>query len=314
MTINSSFLQETDKVVVGELKKFLAEEAFSRSLGWMSSEEMKVLRTKTVAIAGCGGVGGHYAEVMARLGVQRFHIADMDVFETVNFNRQNSSGISTLGKAKVEVIRKKILDINPNAQIKVFPKGVQKDNMVEFVDGVDLYLDGLDFFVIDQRIDLFEALRQKNIPAITVAPTGMGASLLVFDSSSMSFADYFGMKKEQTIEEKAIRFLVGLTPTLIQRKYQIDKTKVNFAEQRVPSTPMGCFLCAGIAGTTAMKILLKRGPLKTAPWSLHFDAYSLEYKKTYTFLGAKNPLQMIKRWIAKKLTAPQTSESIFDSI
>lgn len=285
---------------------FSYNEAFSRSLGFLTPTEALVLKTKTVAIAGCGGVGGHYAEVLARLGVTKFRIADPDFFEMVNFNRQNASGINSLGQSKVEVIRQRILDINPEAEVICFYEGVNDSNRDAFLSGTDLYLDGLDFFVIDERLSIFRSLREKGIPGITVAPTGMGAALLVFTEKSMSFDQYFGLANHQSKEERAIRFLVGLTPSLIQRKSQVEYAAVNFSLGKVPSTPMGCYLCAGVAGTTALKLLLNRGPVQQAPWSLHFDAYSNTYKKKYVWGGASNPIQIFKRWLVKKILSSQT--------
>lgn len=279
---------------------FNYDQAFSRNLGWVTPEEQNQLKSKKVAIAGVGGVGGQYCEVLARLGVGQFHIADLDIFEIQNFNRQNCSGMSTLGSPKVEVLRKKILDINPEAQIKVFTNGINVENLQEFVEGIDLYLDGLDFFVLNERLLIFDLLSKKNIPGFTVAPIGMGASLIVFNQQSMSFRKYFGYHEKHNDIEKALRFMIGLAPSLISRKYQVDRSRVNFSAKKAPSMPMGVYLCGGVAGTTALKILLKRGPICTAPWSLHYDAYLQVYKKKYTFLGASNPLQKLKLWIAQK--------------
>ena len=60
-----------------------------------------------------------------------------------------------------------------------------------------------------------------------------------------------------------------------------------------------------------LNILLKRDPVKSAPWSHHFDAYTQEYKKSYVWGGAKNPLQILKRWIVHKLL--RTTESKTES-
>ena len=286
---------------VNEAVSFNYDQAFSRNLGWVTESEQQTLKTKKVAIAGVGGVGGQYCEVLARLGVSRFHISDPDSFEVVNFNRQNCSGVSTIGSAKVEVLRKKILDINPEAQIEVFAEGVRRENLEDFLKGVDLYLDGLDFFVLNERLWLFDLLKQKNIPALTVAPIGMGASLIVFKEGSMSFRDYFGYHEQHSDLQKALRFMIGLAPSLISRKYQVDRSRVNFSLKKAPSMPMGVYLCGGVAGTTALKLLLNRGPVAAAPWSLHYDAYLQVYKKKYTWLGAANPLQKLKLWIALKI-------------
>jgi len=282
-------------------KNFDYDEAFSRNIGWLSTEEQKILQTKSVSIAGMGGVGGQYAEVLARLGISKFKLADFDSFEIQNFNRQNGSGISTIGKRKIDVIKDLILDINPNAEISIFDSGINSQNIDQFLEDSSIYLDGLDFFVLDIREELFKICREKNIVAITIAPVGMGASMILFTKNSMSFKEYFGLHLAKNSEEKAIRFLIGLTPTLIQAKYIIDKKKSNFREKKAPSLSIGPYLCAGIMGAKVLKILLQRGEVRSAPWSQHFDAYLNVYKKKYTFLGHRNFMQIIKYFILKKM-------------
>lgn len=283
------------------MSSFDYTKAFSRNLGWITSSESEVLKSKTVAIAGVGGVGGQYCEVLARLGIEKFHLADPDAFEQVNFNRQNGSGMSSVGRKKLDVLNERILDINPNAQIKLFYDGVKKDNIQEFISGIDLYVDGLDFFVLNERLCIFQALRNSGIPGITIAPMGMGAALLVFTKDSMDFENYFGINESQSLTEKALRFLLGVSPTLMQRHYQADRSRVDLEQKRVPSTPCGVYLCAGVAGTLAVKILLNRGPLNVAPWSLHYDAYLQTYKKRYVWGGFANPLQKIKLYFLRRM-------------
>jgi molybdopterin/thiamine biosynthesis adenylyltransferase len=275
--------------------------AFSRNLGWLTNEEQKTLSTKKVAIAGMGGVGGHYAEVLARLGVSCFHISDFDEFEVQNFNRQNCSGMQNLKRKKVEVIREKILDINPMAEVIMFSSGVNDLNVEKFLSNVDLYLDGLDFFVLDVRQIVFDYCHQKQIPALTIAPVGMGASLIVFDKMSMSFKEHFGLSREDSPEDAAIKFLVGLTPTLKQVRYLADKSKSDFKNKKAPSLPMGPYLCAGIAGTEAIKILLNRKKTNSSPWVIHFDAYLQSYHKNYLWWGHKNIFQRIKFIMVKNI-------------
>src|ERR1700689_1281247 len=83
---------------------FSYAEAFDRNLGWFTDYEQQALRTKTIAIAGMGGVGGLHLLTLARLGIANFKIADLDSFETANFNRQIGATVSTLNHAKVEVL------------------------------------------------------------------------------------------------------------------------------------------------------------------------------------------------------------------
>lgn len=275
--------------------------AFSRNIGWITPKEAEQLSQFTIGIAGMGGVGGHYAEILARLGVRKFHLADFDTYDIVNFNRQNGALTSNIGRPKIDVITERILEINPTAEIKSFPKGLDENNIVEFTNGIDLYCDGLDFFVLNLRELLFRKLQELSIPAITVAPVGMGAALLVFDQTSMSFDKYFGMNTTTDDEEKAIRFLLGLAPSLQHTKYLVHKESINFKQHKVSSLPMGCYLCAGVIGSIALKLLLKRGKVYKAPHSLHYDIYnnSLVHKKIWG--GYKNPLQQLKFLILKKM-------------
>jgi hypothetical protein len=82
--------------------------------------------------------------------------------------------------------------------------------------------------------------------------------------------------------------------------YLKDPSRVNFADQRGPSTVMACQLCAGVAATEALKILLGRGTSLSAPYGLHFDAYRNKYAKTWRPWGWKNPIQQIFLHLARR--------------
>ncbi|MCB9980533.1 MAG: ThiF family adenylyltransferase, partial [Rhodospirillales bacterium] len=163
------------------------KEAFSRNLGLLTPHEQDLLKSKKVAIAGMGGVGGVHLQTLARMGISNFHIADMDVFELANFNRQAGAMVSTLHLPKADVLKRMAEDINPECKITVFSEGVTDENMEAFLDGVDVYVDGLDFFVLDVRARLFEKCREKGIPAVTVGPIGISSACLIFHPKGMSF-------------------------------------------------------------------------------------------------------------------------------
>ncbi|BCX82835.1 hypothetical protein MIT9_P2423 [Methylomarinovum caldicuralii] len=273
--------------------------AFARNLGWLTEAEQQILRHKRIAIAGMGGVGGSHLLTLTRLGVGRFHIADFDVFEPANFNRQAGAFLSTLGRPKVEVLREMALDINPELEIRTFPKGVARDNLSEFFTGVDLYVDGLDFFAFKARRMVFAHCAEQGIPAITAAPLGMGTALLNFLPGSMSFEEYFQLEG-QSEDEQILRFLLGLSPRMLQSGYLVDPAFVDLQNHRGPSTPMACELCAGLAATEALKILLNRGPVKAAPWGLQFDAYRGRLVTTWRPGGNRNPLQKLALAIARR--------------
>jgi molybdopterin/thiamine biosynthesis adenylyltransferase len=275
------------------------DEAFSRNLGWVTAAEQQRLRGKRVAVAGLGGVGGSHVLTLARLGIGAFHIADFDRFALANFNRQAGALMSTLDQPKLDVIASMALDINPGLAIRRFPMGVEPDGVDAFLDGVDLYVDGLDYFALDIRRQVFARCAARGIPAVTAAPLGMGVALLNFVPGGMTFEDYFRLEG-LAVDEQAIRFLLGLSPSMLQLKYLADRSRVNFAERRGPSTIMACQLCAGFAATEALKHLLGRGRIISAPRGVHFDAYRYRFTRTWRPGGNRNPVQRTMIAIAKR--------------
>ena len=273
--------------------------AFARNIGWVTPAEQNILRSKRIAIAGLGGVGGSHLLTLTRLGIGHFNIADLDKFEIANFNRQAGATLSHLGQPKVDVLVHLAREINPTLEIDTLPKGVFESNVDEFLTDVDLYIDGLDYFAVGPRRAVFAACRRKGIPAVTAAPLGMGVALLNFDSQSMSFEDYFQLEG-QTEEEQLIRFLIGLSPAMLQRSYLVHPEAVNLWEHRGPSTSMACEMCAGLAATQALKYLLHRGPIVRAPRGMQFDAYQNRFVTTWRPRGNKNPIQKIALFIAKR--------------
>ncbi len=281
------------------MNKFNYSEAFSRNIGWLTAQEQSVLQAKRVAIAGLGGVGGSHLLTLSRLGIGAFNLSDFDEFELANFNRQAGATMSSLGQKKSNVLTKMARDINPELDIKLFPDGVYANNVEDFLDGVDLYIDGLDFFAVEARRAVFAACAERGIPAVTAAPLGMGVALLNFLPGSMSFEEYFRLDG-QTEEEQLLRFLLGLSPAMLQAGYLVDPSSVDLANHRGPSTPMACELCAGVTGTQALKILLGRGKVIAAPRGLHFDAYRNKLSKTWRPWGNHNPIQRLGLKIARR--------------
>ena len=246
-----------------------------------------------------GGVGGIYLTTLARLGIGKFHIADLDTFELANFNRQAGAMISTLGRPKVEVLAEMARDINADCELEIFPQGVNADNLERFFRGVDLYVDGLDAFAFEAREMVFAYCAAHKIPAVTVAPLGMSAALMNFLPGGMTFEEYFQVAGHSAVE-KSIRFLVGFAPSLLHRTYLVDPTRVNLKERRGPSTGLSCQLCAGVATGEAVKILLGRGKVRGAPHAMQFDAYRNRLAHTWRPGGNRNPLNRAAIAIARR--------------
>ena len=282
-----------------ETPAFEYSTAFSRNIGWLTEAEQETLRQKRVAIAGMGGVGGFHLTTLARLGIGKFNISDPDHFELANFNRQAGATMSSLGRPKVDTLAPMASDINPECEIRQFPEGVHAGNVDQFFEGVDLYVDGLDAFAFPARELVFAYCASHRIPATSVAPLGMSAALLNFLPGGMTFEQYFQLSGKSNAE-KAIRFLVGFAPALLHRHYLVDRTRVNLAEGRGPSTGLSCMLCAGVAAGEAVKILLGRGKVWAAPHAIQFDAFRNRLAHTWRPGGNRHPLNRLAIAIAKR--------------
>lgn len=273
---------------------FNYKNAFSRNIGWINKEEQEKISKAKIAIAGMGGVGGQYLVSLSRMGFQNFKIADFDIFEEHNFNRQYGATISTIDKEKSDVMSDIAKNINPNSIIKNYDQGITDKNIDDFLENIDIYIDGLDFFVLDVREKIFKKCKDLSIPAITVAPIGMGGSMLFFDNTSMSFNEYFNFPKKATLEEKLVYFISGLDPDSFHASYMIIKDGFDFKNQKVSSNIAGINMAASIVAANTFKVISNRGGIIKAPHSLHFDAFLNESKIVELKYGNKNYSQMNK--------------------
>lgn len=284
-------------------------QAFSRTIGWLSEKELDSLKRKHIAIGGTGGTGGYYALTLARLGVEHFSLADFDQYEMSNLNRQAGAFMHTLGKNKAEVTAAMLTDINPNIKIRIFSQGIDETNVDAFLENADLYLNAMGLSSADIQTSVFGICKRRQIPATSAIVPGMGVSLINFHPQRISFDRYFRVKGFRR-EEQAMRLLVGHNPRLIMRKYILSDERVRFKEYDGPVIPVSCVLAAGIACTEVIKILLNRGKILWAPWSIQLDAYLRKFYKTWRPGGNGNILQgMLLRYLRKRLNLPLDARS-----
>ena len=152
-----------------------------RTLRYFSREEVDKVRNTTVAISGLGGVGAITAELLARWGVKRFRLLDMDTYEPSNLNRQLFATSKTLGRYKVDVAAERIQEINPQAQIEMkIPERVTNDNVDDFVKGAGICIQNADY----PSCKLFYlAAREHKVPLINGYATVTGGRVQAFDYS-----------------------------------------------------------------------------------------------------------------------------------
>ena len=127
----------------------VTEEEFYEMLWFRSSmvftdKEKDLIKNARVGVIGVGGTGGIASEQLVRGGVSNITLVDPDIFELTNINRQHFCTISTIGMKKVEAGKKRLLDVNPFANIKTFDEGINRENAREIVSGVDIIIDASD--------------------------------------------------------------------------------------------------------------------------------------------------------------------------
>jgi molybdopterin/thiamine biosynthesis adenylyltransferase len=274
-------------------------QAFYRNIGLISDEDQARLRRACVGVVGAGGVGGLHLLALTRMGVGRFHLADFDTFELGNFNRQFGASVDTIGQPKIEVMAKMVQAINPHVQVDLFHEGIQPNNIGRFLEGVDVVVDGIDFFAYDHRRMLFNEARKRGVYVVTSGPIGFGSTLQVFAPTGMSFDEYFGIHDGMSDFEKFLAFGTGLAPALLHRHY-LDLKQVRLSAGQGPVVASSCILSSGLVAFEAVNILLRKRPIKAVPHYYQFDAYRQVYKKGYLAFGYRNPLQYLKRWIIRR--------------
>lgn len=269
-------------------------EAFSRNIGLLTKEEQERLSNSKVAIPGMGGVGGVHLISLVRSGVGKFHLADFDIFEPVNVNRQFGATVPDFGRPKLDVMVERALNINPYLKIKEFPGGINSTNLDEFLDGAEVVLDGLDFFNFEARRLLFKRARDKGVYVVTAAPLGFSSAMLTFSPhEGMGFDEYFAIRDNMTEKEKLLSFAMGLAPRASHIKY-MDLSKVNLDTKAGPSSDIACQICSAMAATEALRIMLGRRGIKPVPHFFQFDPYVQKYHKGYLLGGNRNPIQQMK--------------------
>lgn len=147
------------------------EKPFERSELLLGNGATDILKTKKVAIIGVGGVGGFATEALARAGVGEFLLVDGDKVAISNLNRQIIALNSTIGRNKAEVMKERILDINPEAKVTsknmfYLPENGDEIDFSKF----DYVIDCID--TITAKIDIAKRCFEKNVPEISAMGAG----------------------------------------------------------------------------------------------------------------------------------------------
>lgn len=158
---------------------------FSRNELAIGKEGLEKMRNSTVAVLGIGGVGSFAAEALARSGVGRLVLVDKDDVDITNVNRQVIALLSTVGKPKVDLMKERIKDINPDCEVIALKMFYTEETYEQFFDyGLDFVVDASD--TIFYKIHLIKECLNRGIPMIS----SMGAANKM-DPTRFQIADIF---------------------------------------------------------------------------------------------------------------------------
>ena len=147
------------------------DERFIRTKLLIGSEKLDILRTKHVAVFGVGGVGGYVCEALARCGIGRFTIVDRDTVNESNINRQIIALTSTVGRSKVDVMKERMCDINPDVYIEACEVFYLPQNASEFdFTKYDYVVDAVD--TVTAKLQIITAAKEANVPVISCMGAG----------------------------------------------------------------------------------------------------------------------------------------------
>lgn len=150
---------------------------FSRTEMLLGSDGLNALKNACVAVFGIGGVGSYVTEALARSGVGRLILIDSDTVDVSNINRQIIACQSTIGQPKTQVMKNRILDINPLCQVLTFEDFILPDNLDHFFENLFQQVSSIDYLVdaidtVSAKLALARYAWKQNIPLIASMGTG----------------------------------------------------------------------------------------------------------------------------------------------
>jgi tRNA A37 threonylcarbamoyladenosine dehydratase len=194
---------------------------FSRTELLLGAEAMEALHNKRVAVFGIGGVGGYVCEALVRSGIGAFDLIDDDKVCLTNLNRQIIATRKTVGQYKVDVMRDRMLDINPDVKINTYKCFFLPENADEFpFSEYDYVVDAVD--TVTAKIELIMRAQKEGVPIISAM--GAGNKL---DAGKFKVADIYDTK------------VCPLARVMRRelKKRNVKKLKVVYSEEE-PITPL----------------------------------------------------------------------------
>ena len=224
------------------------ESPWSRTEMLLGKKGIEKLSRARVAVFGIGGVGGYVCEALARTGIGKIDLFDADIVSESNLNRQIIATVKTIGKLKVDVMKERLLEINPNIEVRTYPIFFSEKNQNEYDFNDCTYIvDAID--TVRSKITLI--LKAQNEGINIISSMGTGNKL---DPTKLEVADIYktevcplAKKMRKELKQNGVKKL-----KVVYSKEEPIKT-----EERIPGSIMTVPATAGliIAGEVIKEII-----------------------------------------------------------
>ena len=150
-----------------------------KNTNWLNRTEMLIgkdnlikLKNSNILVCGIGGVGSYVLEGLVRSGIGNITIIDKDIVDITNINRQLIANVNNVGQVKVEVAKKRMLEINPDINIHTIQEFITEDNIYDIIgtNHFDYIIDAID--TVSSKLSIIKYAHKKNIPIISCMGTG----------------------------------------------------------------------------------------------------------------------------------------------
>lgn len=177
---------------------------WSRITRLIGQDGLEKLIGKSVLIVGIGGVGGYVAEMLARCGIGRVGIMDFDVVDISNINRQIIALNSNIGEYKTDVMKSRILDINPDCEVVAINSRFNADSAAVLDGGWDYVVDAIDSF--EEKVALICLAKEKGLNIVSAMGAGNRIKPCTFEITDIYKTSYDALAKKlrKTLREKGI--------------------------------------------------------------------------------------------------------------
>lgn len=245
---------------------------FLRNIGTLTESQQDKIESTKIAVAGCG-LGSEVARQLARFGFQLPVLADLDVVELHNLNRQ-SYYQRHIGQHKAHALKNILQDINPALNPKIYEDGITHAVIPEFVASGDIIVDAIDPAAINMSIALTREAEKQGKPVVTAIDFGFGARLFVFKPNQPGIMHFMGLKEDTSDQE-----LRDLATEEVMRPYmdnipeysleiimRLASGSLNYYPQNMLAVGQAALLI-----TAACKRIALNESVVTAPKFVHID-------------------------------------------